>query len=94
MKRSVWKWTFGLSLALLVLLILFAIGIWALGNATAAMLGGIMGFMDSDNFGYQYLPLGDFLKNTICSPLFYIYMADLALLMISAVALILNRKHK
>jgi predicted PurR-regulated permease PerM len=52
MKRSVWKWTFGLSLALLVLLILFAIGIWALGNATAAILGGLMGFMNSDNFRY------------------------------------------
>lgn len=51
MKRSVWKWIFGISLTLLVLLVLFEVGIWTLLNATAAMVGTIMGHIDPENFG-------------------------------------------
>lgn len=94
MKRAVWKWTFWISVVLLVLLMLFTVGIWALGNATAAIAGGIMESIDPDNFGYQYFFLDEFVVNAIGSPMFYIYLADLAVMLSSIVAMILTRKQK
>lgn len=95
MKRSVWRWTFWISMVLLVLLILFTFGIWALGNVTGAMMGGIMGSLDPDNFGYKYLPLNEFVVNTIGSPIFYVFIVDLVVLTGSIVALIATKKsHK
>ena len=93
MKRAVWKWIFGISLTLFILLGLFTVGIWALGNATAAMAGAIMGYTDPDTFGYRYLSFGEFLSNFIGSPMFYVYLADLAALVPSAVALAVTKKR-
>jgi len=94
MKRSVWKWMFGISLTLLILLTLFTACIWALGNATGAMLGGIMGSLDPDNFGYHYLLLNKFLADSVGSPIFYICMVDFTMLLGSIAGLIVTRKTK
>ena len=94
MKRGGWKWMYGISLTLLVLLVVFGFGIWALGNATAAMAGAIMGHIDPDNFGYRYLPFGRFMVDFIGSPMFYIELAVFAVHLSSIVALAITRKQK
>ena len=83
MKRSVWKWLFGISLVVLVLLILFTIGIWVLLNIGGAILLTLMG-----NQEISAMPMADFLSNFVGSPMFYIYLADLAVLLSSVVALV------
>ena len=93
MHRKVWKWIFGISLTLLILLILFTVFLWALGNATGAMAGAIMGRIDPDGFGYRYLPFGEFLVNSIGSPIFYIGLTILAAHAASVVRMIVTRKH-
>ena len=93
MKRSVWKWTLWIALIALILLILFEVGIWALGNATGAMLGGIMGRLDPENFGFHYLAFDDFLLNSVGSPMFYCFSADLIVLLCSVVIMILTKKN-
>ena len=87
MKRKAWKWLFGISLVLLVLLILFTIGIWVLLNIGGAILLALIG-----NQEIHAMPMVDFLSNFVGSPMFYIYMADLAVLLSSAFALIVTRK--
>lgn len=93
MKRKSWKWMYGISLALLLLLMLLTFGIWALGNATAAMAGAIMGYMDSDNFGYRYLPFSRFMIDFIGSPMFYIVLVAFAAHLLSVVVLAATRKQ-
>ena len=92
MKCKVWKWIYGISLALLVLLAVFTVGIWALGNATAAMAGAIMGQMDPDNFGYRYLSFGQFITDFIGSPMFFVCLAVFMAHIASVTALVFNRK--
>ena len=87
MKRKAWKWLFGISLVLLVLLILFTIGIWVLLNIGGAILLTLMG-----NQEISAIPMADFLSNFVGSPMFYIYLADLVVLLTSAVALVITRK--
>lgn len=89
MKRSVWKWLFGISLVLLVLSILFTIGIWVLLNIGGAILLSLMG-----NQEISAMPMTVFLSNFVGSPLFYIYIADLVVLLSSIVALIVTGKPK
>ena len=93
MKRVAWKWIYGISLALLVLLAMFTVGIWAVGNATAAMAGAIMGNIDQESFGYRYLPFGEFLLNAIGSPMFYVEVTVLAAHITAVVALAVTRKR-
>ena len=94
MMRKVWKWIYGVSLTMLIILGVFTIGIWALGNATAAMAGTIMGHIDPDNFGYRYLYFREFVINSIGSPIFYVETAALAVHFSSIVALAITRKPK
>ena len=94
MKHSTWKWIFGISLTVLILLALFTIGIWAMGNATAAMAGAIMGHIDPDNFGYRYLPLDVFLANAVGSPVFYIGLVVAVAFLASIVGLTVTKKTK
>ena len=94
MMRKVWKWIYGVSLTMLIILGVFTVGIWALGNATAAMAGAIMGHIDPDNFGYRYLPFSRFMIDFIGSPMFYIELAAFAMHFSSIVALAITRKQK
>ena len=87
MKRKAWKWIFGISLVVLVLLILFTIGIWVLLNIGGAILLALMG-----NQEISAMPMADFLSNFVGSPMFYIYMADLVVLISSVAVLIATRK--
>ena len=87
MKRTACKWLFGISIGVLVLLILFTIGAWVLLNIGGAILLALMGQQE-----IHAMPMSDFLSNFVGSPMFYIYMADLAVLLSSAVILFVTRK--
>ena len=93
MMRKTGKWIYCISLGLLILLLLFTFGIWALGNATAAMAGTIMGYMDSDSFGYCYLPFSRFMVDFIGSPMFYIFLVTFAAHFLSIAMLVATRKQ-
>ena len=77
----------GISIGVLVLLVLLTVSIWVLLNIGGAILLALMG-----NQEIHAMPMVDFLSNFVGSPMFYIYMADLAVLLSSAVALIVTRK--
>ena len=85
--RSAWKWLFGISIAVLVLLLLLTFGIWVMLNIGGAILLTLMG-----NQQISAIPMADFLSNFVGSPMFYIYLADLVVLLTSAVALVITRK--
>ena len=87
MNRSIWKWIFGISLIALVLLLMLTFGIWVLLNIGGAILLALMG-----NQEITAMPMGKFLSNFIGSPMFYIYLADLVVLLSSTVALIVTRQ--
>ena len=87
MKRTACKWLFGISIGVLVLLILFTIGAWVLLNIGGAILLALMGQQE-----IHAMPMSDFLSNFVGSPMFYIYMADLVVLLSSAVILFVTRK--
>ena len=91
MKRSAWKWILGISIVGLVLLVIFTIGLWALANAGAVLMRLV--FILDEDLELHSIPFADFMANFVGSPLFYVYMADLAALFTSAAALIVTRKR-
>ncbi len=87
MKRSAWKWLFGISIGVLVLLILLTFGSWALFNIVGAIFLALMG-----NREINAVSFADFMSNFVGSPMFYIYLADVTLLCGSVVVLVITRK--
>ena len=57
MKRSVWKWILGGTLALLVLLEIFSLGVWIAVNLLGGILLTLLGNTDITG-----IPLSAFLK--------------------------------
>ena len=87
MMRSVWKWTLGISIGVLILLVVLTFGIWVLLNIGGAILLTLMG-----NQEITAMPMAEFFSNFVGSPMFYIYITDLLVLLSSVVALIVTRK--
>ena len=92
MKRKTWKWIFGLSLAGLILLAMFTVGLWALMNV-GSVLFRIVFILDED-MTVSTITFGAFMANFVGSPLFYMYLVDGAALLASSVALIATRSAK
>ena len=92
MKRSTWKKIMTASLIILVLLMIFTVGLWALANAAGILLRLL--FILDEDMEVTGMPFSVFMANFVGSPLFYVYMADLAALTASAIALFLTRKKK
>ena len=92
MKRTLWKWLFGISLAVLILLVLFTVAAWLLVNVGGALLAMLL--ILAEDVQINAISFSAFLANFVGSPLFYIYLADLAVLISSSVALFLTRKQK
>lgn len=91
MKRSVWKWTLGISVAVFVLLVLFTFGLWILANVGGVLLRLV--FILDEDFQVSGIPFGVFMANFVGSPLFYMYVTDVAVLSASVIALIITRKR-
>ena len=86
MNRTFWKWLLGISIGLQVLLFLLTIGFWILFNIGGGILLTMMG-----NTEIHAVPFSAFMSNFVGSPLFYIYIADLAVLLGSIIVLIMTR---
>ena len=93
MKRSVWAWILGVSIALLIFFLSFLVVFWAVANATAAMAGALMSYAEHAP-QYNYITLFEFYSNFIGSPMFYISLVPAISLIISIVMLIITRKNK
>lgn len=93
MKRSVWKWIFGISIALLIAFLVFLVVFWSLANATAALASALMSYVEHAP-QYNYITLFEFYSNNIGSPMFYISLVPVISLIISIVMLIITRKNK
>jgi len=92
MKRSAWKWLLGISSTVLILLVLFIVGVWALSNATAAFGSAIMSYTDNSVFEFNGVSFGAFLSNFVGSPVFYILIVDMIALLVSLAAMAIPRK--
>ena len=91
MKRSVWKWMLGISIAVLVLLGILTVGIWALANVGAVLVRLV--FILDEDLQVSGIPFATFMANFVGSPMFYAFAVDLALLVTSATALIVTRRR-
>ena len=90
MKRSTWKALLIISIILAILLFMFTVFIWALSGATGALLFGLLNGGDMpDTSHYTY---GYFMQNFVGSPMFWVSLADVALMITSIVMLIIKRK--
>jgi len=89
MNRKVWKWLLGISIGVLILLVLLTLGIWVLLNIGGAVLLSLMG-----NTEITAIPFGEFMSNFVGSPMFYIYLADLIVLMGASLMLMITKKRQ
>lgn len=95
MKRSGWKFVFGFSLIVLVLLVLFTILLWALYNSMGVLVDGIVNGMSGDAFVHKDTTFTEYIcTDFIGSPLFYMYLVDVAALTASLIALVATKRHK
>ena len=92
MKHKTWKWIFGISLALLILLMVFTVFLWALANVGAVLFRLL--FMLDQDMTVHSISFTQFMSNFIGSPLFYMYLVDIIVLISSMIGLIVTRKRK
>ena len=89
MKRSIWKWGLGLSTVGLVLLGLLTVGIWLMLNIGGALFLTLMG-----QTGLTAISMSEMLANFAGSPMFWLCLADLLVLVLSAIMLAVTKKEK
>ena len=90
--RVVCKWLLGMSIGVLIALVLFTFFSWALFGATSIFFHTLTA--ESGNIPSEELSLAGFLSNFVGSPLFYMYLADLSILVLSIVGLVATRSQK
>ena len=90
MTLKFWKRTFWISAIFLILLIIFTYGLWIMANVGAALMRIV--FILDEDLQLSGIPFAKFMENFVGSPLFYMYIADLTVLLCSAVAWTAKRK--
>ena len=90
--RVFFKWLLGISIGVLIALILFTIFCWALFGATAMFLQALTA--ECGNISSEELSLAGFLRDFVGSPMFYMYIADLSVFVLSVVGLVATRSQK
>ena len=90
MKRSLWKWIFGLALAGLGWLLIVTFGIWIFANVGAVLFRMVF-ILDAD-MTVSGIPFAALMENFVGSPLFYAYVVDLIVLFAGMVGLIVTKK--
>ena len=93
MKRKVFKWMLGISIALLLFIVVYFVVFWSLANACMALASALMSYAEHAP-QYNYITLFEFYSNFIGSPMFYISLVPAISLIISIVMLIITRKNK
>ena len=92
MKRNVWKWLLGISIAVFVLLVLLTLGIWVLANVGGVLIRLV--FILDEDLQVSGIPFAAVMENFVGSPMFYAFVADLVVLVISVIALIFTGKRR
>ena len=92
MKRSVWKWLLGISIAVFVLLVLLTLGIWVLANVGGVLIRLV--FILDEDLQVSGIPFAAVMENFVGSPMFYAFVADLVVLVTSVIALIFTGKRR
>ena len=90
--RTVCKWLLGISIGVLIALVLFTFFSWALFGATAIFFHTFTA--ESGNISSEELSLAEFLSNFVGSPMFYMYLVDLSVFVLSIVGLVATRSQK
>ena len=88
--RLACKWLLGISIGMLIALVLFTIFSWALFGASAMFFQALTA--ESGNTSSEGLSLTDYFSDFMGSPMFYMYLVDVFVLLGSSVAL-LAMKH-
>lgn len=91
MKRKTWKWVFGISLAVLILLMIFTVLLWVLLNVGGVLLRLV--FILDEDMTVSGIPFDVFLSDFVGSTLFYVYLLDMMALATSSAALVVTRKR-
>ena len=89
MKRSIWKWSLGFSIAGLILLGLLTVGIWLMLNIGGALFLTLMGQTE-----LSAISMSEMLANFVGSPMFWLCLADLLVLILSVIMLAVTKKEK
>ena len=92
MKRSPWKWIFGLALAGLGWLLIVTFGIWIFANVGAVLFRMVF-ILDAD-MTVSGIPFATLMENFVGSPLFYAYVVDLIVLLTGITGLTVTKKEK
>ena len=90
--RLVCKWLLGISISVLIALVLFTFFSWALWGATGMFFYTLTA--ESGNIPPEELSLTGFFSNFVDSPMFYMYLADISVLVLSVVGLVSTRSQK
>ncbi len=88
MTRKAWKWAFGISLTLLFLILGFLLFLWSAATVLLTMWTAGLGQPLP-----EYQSFWEFYENFPGSPLFWLFLADVIVLVLSAVLLIFGKKE-
>ena len=89
--RMACKWLLGISIGVLIALILFTFVSWALFGATTIFFHTLTA--ESGSISAEELSLTGFFSNFVGSPMFYMYIADVLVLLCTSVVLIITRRQ-
>ena len=90
MALKICKRLFWISAILLTLLVIFTYGLWIMANVGVALMRIV--FILDEDLQLSGIPFSRFMENFVGSPLFYVYLADTAVLLGSAIVWIAKRK--
>ena len=92
MKRKIFKWMLGISIALLLFIVAYFVVFWSLANAGMALVSAMMSY--SEEVGsYEFVSFFEFYKSFIGSPMFCVSIVAVISLITSIVMLIVTRKR-
>ena len=86
------KWLLGISIGVLIALVLFTFFSWALFGATGMFFYTLTA--ESGNIPAEEFVLTGFFSNFVGSPMFYMYIVDIFVLVLSIVGLVATRTQK
>lgn len=92
MKRKVFKWMLGISIALLLFIVVYLVVFWSLANAGVALVSAMMSYAEEVG-SYEFVSFFEFYKSFIGSPMFYVSIVAVISLITSIVMLIVTRKR-
>ena len=92
MKRKIFKWMLGISIALLLFIVVYFVVFWSLANAGVALVSAMMSYAEEVG-SYELVSFFEFYKSFIGSPMFYVSIVAVISLITSIVMLIVTRKR-